>query len=104
MGGYIGGARNVLLYQAELLSSEERNTDALYHYIAVLYYDMNNYGNASAEDVWIAPAIVKAIYDKKEYYTAEMVDRCFDRYPLPQYKMSKAKFSKLLNLIFEDET
>lgn len=104
MGGYIGGARNVLLYQAELLSSEERNTDALYHYIAVLYYDMKNYGNASAEDVWIAPAIVKAIYDKKEYYTAEMVDRCFDRYPLPQYKMSKAKFSKLLNLIFEDET
>ena len=104
MGGYIGGARNVLLYQAELLSSEERNTDALYHYIAVLYYDMKSYGNASAEDVWIAPAIVKAIHDKKEYYTAEMVDRCFDRYPLPQYKMSKAKFSKLLNLIFEDET
>ena len=104
MGGYIGGARNVLLYQAELLSSEERNTDALYHYIAVLYYDMKDYGNASAEDVWIAPAIVKAIYNKKEYYTAEMIDRCFDRYPLPQYKMSKAKFSKLLNLIFEDET
>ena len=104
MGGYIGGARNVLLYQAELLSSEERNSDALYHYIAVLYYDMKDYGNASAEDVWIAPAIVKAIYNKKEYYTAEMIDRCFDRYPLPQYKMSKAKFSKLLNLIFEDET
>ena len=104
MEGYIGGARNVLNWQAELLASEDKNVDALYHYILVLYYDMKSYGNGSAEDVWLAPAIVKAIYDKKEYYTAEMVDRCFDRYPLPQYKMSKAKFTKLLNLIFEDET
>lgn len=102
--GYVGGARNVLNWQAELLASEDKNVDALYHYILVLYYDMKSYGNSSAEDVWLAPAIVKAIYDKKEYYTAEMVDRCFDRYPLPQYKMSKAKFTKLLNLIFEDET
>ena len=104
MEGYIGGARNVLNWQAELLASEDKNVDALYHYILVLYYDMKSYGNGSAEDVWLAPAIVKAIYDKKEFYSAEMVDRCFDRYPLPQYKMSKAKFIKLLNLIFEDET
>ncbi|MBE7084119.1 MAG: hypothetical protein E7373_05945 [Clostridiales bacterium] len=104
MEGYVGGARNVLLSQAELLASEDKNTDALYHYIAVLYYDMKSYENGSIEDVWLAPAIVKAIYDKKEFYSAEMVDRCFDRYPLPQYKMSKAKFAKLLNLIFEDET
>lgn len=104
MEGYVGGARNVLNWQAELLASENKNADALYHYILVLYYDMKSYGNGAAEDVWLAPAIVKAIYEKKEYYTTEMVDRCFDRYPLPQYKMSKAKFIKLLNLIFEDET
>lgn len=104
MEGYVGGARNVLNWQAELLASEDKNVDALYHYILVLYYDMKSYGNGAIEDVWLAPAIVKAIYDKKEFYSAEMVDRCFDRYPLPQYKMSKAKFTKLLNLIFEDET
>lgn len=102
--GYFGGARNALLNKAELLTSEDRNVDSLYHYIAVLYYDMKGYGNGSLEDVWLAPAVIKAIFDKKEHYSAEMVDRCFDRYPLPQYKMSKAKFIKLLNLIFEDET
>lgn len=102
-----GLARNALHSKAELLSSEDRNVDSLYHYIAVLYYDMSGYDNGgshSKDNVMLAPGILKAIYSKKEYYSAEMVDRCYDRYTFPNHFMSKAKFIKLLNLIFEDET
>jgi hypothetical protein len=107
LGKQFGLARNVLYNKAELLSSEGRNVDSLYHFIAVLYYDMSGYDNGSSQskdNVMLAPGIIKEIYSKKEYYSAEMVDRCYDRYTLPNHFMGKAKFSKLLNLIFEDET
>lgn len=107
LGKQFGLARNVMHNKAELLSSEDRNVDSLYHYIAVLYYDMSGYDNGGSQskaNVMLVPGIIKEIYSKKEYYSAEMVDRCYDRYTLPNHFMGKAKFSKLLNLIFEDET
>jgi len=102
--GILGWARNVLLKKAELLASEDKKADSLYYYILVLYYDMKNYASGSSSDAMLAPGIIKAIYEKQEFFTPEMIERCYQRYALPGHNMSKAKFSKLLQLIFEDET
>ncbi len=103
-----GLARNELYNIALLLAEEEKQTDALMHYVLVLYYDMSGCANGgrieSKADLCLAPAITKAIYDRKEHYTTEMLDRCYDRYNLPHHYFSKSAFGKLLNMIFEDET
>lgn len=103
-----GLARNELYNEALLLAEEEKQTDALMHYILVLYYDMSGCANGGRiepkADLCLAPAITKAIYNRKEHYTTEMLDRCYDRYNLPYHYFSKPAFGKLLNMIFEDET
>lgn len=103
-----GLARNELLHQAYLLDAEERYTDALMHYILVLYYDMSGCANGGRfepkTDLYLAPAILKAIHDKQEHYTPDMVNRCYDRYSLPRHHLTKAAFSKLLTDIFADAT
>ena len=103
-----GLARNELYNKALLLSEEEKQTDALMHYILVLYYDMSGCANCgrieAKSDLCLAPAITKAIFDRKEFYSTEMLDRCYDRYTLPHHYFSKPTFGKLLNMIFEDET
>jgi len=98
--GYWGPARNAVLNKAKLLSSEEKEVDALFHYIVVLYYDLSG----RKEDMDLAPGIVREVYDRKEHFTEEMVGRCYDRYPLPHQHTSKASFRKVLELIFNDET
>ncbi len=103
-----GLARNELYNKALLLSEEEKQADALLHYILVLYYDMSGCANSGRieekADLFIAPAITKAIYERKEYYSAEILDRCYDRYNLPHHYFSKSAFAKMLAMIFEDET
>lgn len=103
-----GLARNELLHQAYLLDAEERHTDALMHYILVLYYDMSGCANGGRfepkTDLYLAPAILKAIHDKQEHYTPDMVNRCYDRYSLPRHHLTKAAFSRLLTDIFADAT
>lgn len=103
-----GLARNELYNKALLLAEEEKQTDALMHYILVLYYDMSGCANGGRiepkADLYLAPAITKAIYDRKDQYTTEMLDRCYDQYTLPHHYFSKPAFGKLLNMIFEDET
>lgn len=103
-----GLARNELYNKALLLSEEEKQKDALMHYILVLYYDMSGCVNSgrieSKADLCLAPTITKAICDRKEYYSTEMLDRCYERYILPHHYFSKSAFAKLLTMIFEDET
>ena len=100
-------ARKTIHAKAQFLSAEGKDVDALFHYILVLYYDMSGMGNGGSYEAEIqylslTPAIIKAIYNNKIHFTAEMIDRCYDRYKLPRHHFTKTQFTKLLNLIFED--
>ena len=101
-------ARNELLHKAYLLDDEGRFVDSLSHYILVLYYDMSGCENGGhlceKDDLMLAPGIIKSIFDKKEYFKAEMIDRCYGKYTLPHHYLSKDAFNRLLNAIFNDET
>lgn len=103
-----GLARNELLHQAYLLDAEERHVDALLHYILVLYYDMSGCANGGyiepKSDLCLAPAILKAIHDRQEHYTPDMINRCYERYTLPKHYFSKAAFTRLIADIFADAT
>ena len=94
-----GLARNELYYMACFLIKENKFTDALYRLILVLYYDTR--GN-SIEDVTIAPGIVDLIFKYKDYFTKEMVQRCYQRYALPHHCLKEQDFTRLLADIFED--
>ncbi len=98
--GYWGPARNAVLNKAKLLASEQRNVDTLFHYIVVLYYDLSG----KKEDITLAPGIIREIYERREFFTADLVDRCYDRYPLSQQKVSQKSFRAILEKIFNDET
>ena len=98
--GHWGLARNAVLNKAKLLASEHREIDALFHYIVVLYYDLSG----RKEDVTLAPGIIREIYERRDAFTADLVDRCYDRYPLPHQKVSKKSFRAILEKIFNDET
>ena len=103
-----GLARNVLLKKAIFLLDEGKETDSLSYYILVFYYDMSGYGNNntrdSKKDLMFAPGIVKAIYDRKEYYKPEMITRCFEKYQLQSHYCTNSSFEKMIKKIFNDET
>ena len=92
-----GLKRNNRLHMAMFLKSENRLKDSLYHYIEVLYYDINN----PSFDV-IAPKIKEAIYELKDHYTDEMVSKCYSRIYLPN-KIPQESFMFILNGIFQEE-
>lgn len=96
-----GLARDVLLYRAEILLSENKITDALFYFISVLYYDVTGLGNGdeidSADMVFISPGISDAIYKYKEYFQERMINRCYEIYQLPHYYLSMENFRCLVH-------
>lgn len=105
MTGDYGLARNKLLGMAQFLKNEGKNTDALYHYCLVLYYDTSGCSNGrridAIDDVSIAPAIVDAIRKLKTYYDTQIINRCYERCKLPHHYISKQNFERLIFAIFD---
>lgn len=100
-------ACNELYYKAKFFEDEKKETDALYHYILALYYEMSGIRNCgtlvSVEDLALKPSVTRALYERREVFQDEMVDVCYERYKLPHHYLSKAAFAVLLDMIFEDE-
>ena len=91
--------RSNSLHMAMFLKSENRLVDSLWHYIEVLYFDINN----SAFDFdTIAPKIKESIFELKDHYTDEMVERCYSRIYLPN-RIPKEAFRLMLTGIFQGE-
>lgn len=88
--------RNIALYRATFLKRENRFADSLYQYIVVLFYDVNDDFDE------IAPGIRSAIYEMKEYFSPEMVARCYDRIDIKK-KVSKASFEAVVDSVLRDE-
>lgn len=100
-----GLARNELLYMAKLLESENRNVDALLHYVLVLYYDTSGLSNGNyLVDITLAPGIIEKIHKLKDYYDPRIIERCYDRHKLPHHYIKRADFERLVFDIFEDKT
>lgn len=101
-----GLARCELLNQAKLLESENKNVDALAAYAAVMYYDTSGYANSGRikkiDELFLAPAIIKKIFTLKEFYDDRILERCYSNY-VPNRYVSKAKFRRLLQDIFDDK-
>ena len=106
-GSDYGLARNVRYSQAKLLESENKKVDALYSYIAALYYDTSGYFNSGIirkkEDLTIAPGLIKDIYRLKDFYDDQILERCYSRY-VPNKYVSKVNFRRLLQDIFDDKS
>lgn len=107
VAGDFGLARNEILNRARLLQNEKRYKDALLAYIITLYYDASGCGNNrridKAESIVIPPGIIKEIFELQEHYDVEMIKKCYSTYKLPHHYISKEKFAKLIDDIFEDE-
>lgn len=100
-----GYVRNNELYMARLLEDEERYTDALFHYCLLLYYDVNESQKGETpdkpEDIILAPGIIEAIYNLRQYYISKITSKCYDSYMLPRYRVSRESFERILFCIFE---
>lgn len=108
IAGDFGLARNDQFHMAQLLESEGKSTDALFHYCLVLYYDTSGCGNGKGisdpHNIPIAPALTDAIRKLKGYYDPQIIGRCYDRYKLPHHYISKQNFEQMLIAIFENQS
>lgn len=97
-------ARNALFNMGEFLEDEGKLTDALYRYVLVLYYDTYSIEDDLTDDeMELAPGIVSRVCKLKAYYTPEIIDRCYTRYRLPDHRICKEDFKKLLFDIFDEK-
>lgn len=100
-----GLLRNVYLHLAQIA---ERNNDfskAMKNYIIVQYYDMTGLGNNdtfSKDNITLAPAIIKAISQYKNYYDKKMITTCKDLYA-PKTLTAFEEFEKIINKIVNDK-
>lgn len=90
--------RNNELHRAMFLISENRMADALYHYIVVLFYDIHNPNFDT-----IAPGIRERIFELKEYYTEEMVSKCYRNSDIQGSKVPQEAFKLMLTGIFQQK-
>lgn len=90
--------RNNELHRAMFLMSENRMADALYHYIVVLFYDIHNPNFDT-----IAPDIRERIFELKEYYTEEMVSKCYRNRDIQGGKVPQEAFKLMLTGIFQQK-
>lgn len=112
------GRRSIALHRAMFLKDENKLADALYFYITVLYYDMNEYiiaekrrteimaeinEKVDPSPFFVAPAIKKAIIELKEYYSEEMINKCYENYVHPATEIKQDDFKKMLLAIFDDK-
>lgn len=107
IAGKYGLARNDQFSMAQLLESEGKNADALYHYCLALYYDTSGCGNgkriADSDDILIAPGLSDAIRNLKGYYDPQIIGKCYDRYKLSHHYISSQNFERILFAIFESQ-
>lgn len=100
-----GFLRNVYLKLAEIAEREKDYSCAIKNYIFTTYYDVTGLGNNnsfSPDDIFLAPAVIKAIEKYKDLYTREMINECKELY-IPRSCTSFKEFEKLIKKIINNE-
>lgn len=104
--------KHIRLYQAMLLQSEGRFADSLERYIAFLYFDLNRsefywaiQGNRISKEpedaIHTDFKAQKAIFELKEHFRPEMIDRVCRSGSLPRVIVERQDFEKAVANIFE---
>lgn len=101
--------KHIRLYQAMFLQSEKRFVASLETYIKFLFFDLNRpefylmvNGKVSKDHPIDTDATAqKAIFELKNHFKPEMVDRAFDRAALPQVIVSKQDFKRAVQDVLE---
>lgn len=110
-----GYGRNAYWGMGTLLKAENKNKEALLHYLKVLYLDVNGIENYTEwkrlgylkdllEDVFIAiaPGVAKAIRELKEHYSEDLIDRVYEL-NLPFMPCEKPDFMKIVAAIINND-
>jgi hypothetical protein len=105
------GIRHMNAYnRAKFLREEGKLIGALEHYIYDLFYNLNDpcriipkfmkedYINENP--MQIDHYLLEAIFELKEHFVIDMVDRCYERIDVPQLLIKRMDFERLLTDIF----
>lgn len=90
--------RNILLSLAELSKNSKNYEESLQYYLYTLRIDLSGLedgGNLASYQLIIAPAVKKAIYEYKDYYTPKMLSNC-QKLEIPDSIVSFATFKKIV--------
>ena len=97
--------RNTILEMANILFKERKYKDALSFFIIGLYCDLSGNGNSEyiedKKDLFISELDI--IYELKEYFTDEMLERCF-KLKFPFHYCDEKIFKSILDDIFQDKS
>ncbi|WP_418223528.1 SAP domain-containing protein [Clostridium isatidis] len=100
-----GLLRNNRLHMYELLLKEDRFKECIFRLIEVIYYDLSGMDNtnliAPFDRLMIPPGIINMILDLKDYYTIDLVERCYRENPVPFRYFEKDIFKKIIDELFE---
>ena len=104
--------KHIRLYQAMLLQSENRFVDSLGLYIKFLYFDLNRpefYWAITSDRISKEPEDIihtdqraqKAIFELKEHFKPEMIDRACVNGILPRVIVNRQDFERAVADIFD---
>ena len=105
--GNYGLLRCIEIFRYELLLSEEKFTDALYHLIVAYYYDLSGIGYnhtiAPFESIVDKSNVLVSCFSKlKDYYTPSLVERCYSRIDVPFRYFDCTTFKRIMDDIMRD--
>lgn len=101
--------RNTYLSMGKFMLSENKKEKALYYFILVMWIDMNQSylqekiiegRTVCMEKDPIAPGVVKWIYENKDYYSSDMIDKIYESQYLPVTIIDKTTFRNMIEDIF----
>lgn len=101
--------RCTYLSMGKFMLSENKKTNALYYFILTMWIDMNQPylqekilegRNGWIEKDPIAPGIVRWIYENKDYYRSNMIDKIYENQYLPVVIIDKTTFRNMIEDIF----
>jgi len=107
--------KHIRLYQAMFLHDESRFSDSLSMFIQYLYFDLNRpefywmikNGKVSTnpeDTISMDPRAQKAIFELKDHFLPEMIDRACNRVDLPNEIVTRGEFERALADIFSGKS
>ncbi len=113
---FSGGNYNVrslnAYHRAKFLKHENKLEYALEFYLYYLFFELNDPSRVIPESIkqyfkeeeiktrQLDPYLLENIFQLKEYFDKELIDRCYDLIDVPQVLIKRRDFERLLNDIF----
>lgn len=110
--GNYGARRSNAYNRAEFLRRENRQQNALEFFLQALYYELNDPTRIipdyikefstpdELEPSQVPTTLLESIYQLKEYYSDELIERCIRYTDIPQPLIKRANFKRIIDDIF----